>query len=134
MLVFPAGSIAVTVTACVPFDSPYGSWNFQVPSVAVFVVPSTFAPSYTVTVEYASARPDNCGAVPSVAASIFGCDGGVVSTWIPYDVDGTLMPASLLARAVSRYSPSPSGCDIVKLHVPFAATTAVPISRPSTST
>ncbi|KVH69032.1 hypothetical protein WJ42_03470 [Burkholderia cepacia] len=133
-LVLPAGSIAVTVSECVPFDNPDGSLNVHAPSMPVVAVPSTFVPSYTVTVEYASARPDSVGCAPSVAASIVGRDGGVVSTTIPYDVDGTLHPASLLARAVSRYSPSLSDCGNAKLHVPFAFTTAVPTSRPSTST
>lgn len=132
-LVFPAGSVAVTITVCGPFVSGVVGVHVQVPPAGTTTVQSVAPPSTTATVLPGSALPvkgcellldvDPAGGVISVGAS-----GAAVSTLTVEGAEaGLVLPAASMALAVNVCVPSKSGVVGAQCQFPLTSATVLQI-------
>jgi hypothetical protein len=133
----PRASRAVTVIGCVAFESAADGVKLQAPDPFAVAVPSSVVPSYTLTVEFASAVPLMVGVVFDVMVSsvdpvfdaVFrvgaaGVAGAMVSTVRFTVVEVAVLPAASVATALSVRRPS-AKVDVATDQLPSALAVVV---------
>ena len=119
-LTLPARSVALATIAWTPFANGLAAMD-HTPAASAWLLPTTVAPSNSVTVALASAVPVNVGVVTLVVLSVFdgplsdptarsgalGTTGAVVSTVTVSATEGApALPAKSVACAVIAWTPS----------------------------
>ena len=141
VLVFPATSIVRAVRVWLPSARP-PDWIDQLPAPSAVELPTSVAPSYSMTALLASAVPVTTGAVKRVMRSsrlpLFDAaaksspvgSAATVSMVTTSPVDWLLvLPVTSTTRAVRVWSPDPR-LGVVKTQVPSPLAVTVPIAPP----
>lgn len=143
---FPARSVACAAMVCLPSASGAVGVILQAPVALAVAVPSTIAPSYSVTVAPFSAVPVKAGAVLRVMLSVFeapvslvaaisgadGAPGPVMSRVTLRAVEAALvLPARSVALAVMLCVPSVSAAAMVQTPLVASAVAAPGMFAPS---
>ena len=140
VLVLPAGSVAVTASACGPLLSGVVGVQLQLPLLSATAVQTGAPPSVTFTVLPGSAVPLMTGVVLAVVLPLAGPDttgavGAVVSTVNVRAGEATLPPPESVTVAMMVCGPLLSGALGVQLQLPLALAVVVhSVTPPSVTT
>ncbi len=138
-LVLPAGSVAVTASACGPSLSGVVGVQLQLPLPSATAVQTGLPPSVTLTVLPGSAVPLSVGVLspvvlPAVGEITVGAAGAVLSTVKLRVGEVTLPPPESVTVAIRLCGPLPSAVLGVQLQLPLASTVVVQIVVPPSFT